>query len=169
MTTLEKLDKLFKERYSEKLENLNKNIYIIPIVEGTFEVPVPTLGGGGGTLLTGNVAAKLNPPAVARVENKRVESVTAVYRIAVTRYEADIAADKPEYFNYLFDAIVNKAIANYNATFGGENKVRFGTNYCQIHQDSKGSIFTDLDGGDHLEFRLTGTWASDKVVPKIGG
>jgi len=166
---LKTLDKLFIERYSEKFVELNKNVYTVINEEGTYEVPVPTLGPGGGTLANGSpTAVKLEPPAVVKVQHKRMEAANAIYRIAVPRYECEVAAKKPEYFNYLFDSIVNKAIDNYNATFGGSNKVRFGTNYCTYERPGKPTtIFVDLDGGDYLEFRLYGSWASDVEVPKV--
>lgn len=166
---LSTLDRLFIERYSKQFAELNKNIYTTVLEEGTFEVPVPTLGPGGGTLITGAEGAhKLEPPAVVRVQHKRMEAANAIYRIAVPRYECEVAAVKPEYFNYLFDSIVNRAIANYNATFGGIDKIRFGKTYCTyLRPGNSETIFADLDGGDYLEFRLFGQWASDKEVTKL--
>lgn len=166
---LANLDKLFIQRYAEKFAELNENVYTTINEEGTYEVPVPTLGPGGGTLALGNPSAfKLEPPAVVKVQHKRMEAANAIYRIAVPRYECEVAAQKPEYFNYLFDNVVHKAIANYNATFGGSDKVRFGTTYCTyLRPGNTNSIFVDLDGGDFLEFRLYGSWASDKEVQKV--
>lgn len=166
---LASLDKQFIARYGQKINDLNRNLYVVPETEGTFDVPVPTLGGGGGTVTTGKPEAfKLERPAVVKVEHKRMEALTSVYRIAVPRYECEIAAEKPEYFNYLFDIVVNKAINNYNHTFGGDNKVRFGQVYCSYERPGNSkSIFYDLDGGDFLEFRFFGYWASDKETTKL--
>jgi hypothetical protein len=165
----ETLDRLFIERYSKTFAELNKNIYTTALEEGTFEVPVPTLGLGGGTLALGSPESlKLEPPAVVKVQHKRMEAANAIYRIAMPRYECEVAASKPEYFNYLFDSSVNKAIVNYNSTFGGPDKVRFGTTYCTyLKPGNSETIFADLDGGDYLEFRLFGQWASDKEVTKV--
>lgn len=166
---LSNLDRLFIERYSKSFAELNKNIYITLLEEGTFEVPVPTLGPGGGTLVTGagdGGVYKLESPAVVKVQHKRMEAANAIYRIVVPRYECEVAANKPEYFNYLFDSVIYKAIINYNSTFGGDNKIRFGTSYCTYERPT-GGIFYDLDGGDYLEFRLFGQWASDKEVTKV--
>src|SRR5690606_16342952 len=135
-----------------------------------YDVPTPTLGNGGGTirLSSEDTTKKFEPPAIVKVEHKKVYAAMAVYRIAVPRYECEVAANKPEYFNYLFDKIVFKAIANYNATFGGSDKIRFGSHYCSCYNgEGPDGIFLDLDGGDLLEFRLHGKWASDKEVPKI--
>lgn len=168
---LANLNKYFIKRYSEKFNELNKNLYITPVVEDTFEVPVPVLGPGGGTMVIGRKGAfKLEKPAIVKVEHKRMEAAAAIYRIAIPRYEAEIAAGKPEYFNYLFDNIIHKAIANYNVTFGGPDKIRFGTSYCTYERpgsNDENKIFADLDGGDFLELRLYGCWASDKEVQKV--
>jgi len=164
---LSTLSKLFIERYAKIFVNLNINVYNTPNEEGTFEVPVPTLGPGGGTQALGKQEGfKLEVPAAVKVQHKRMEAANTVYRISVPRYECEIAANKPEYFNYLFDSTIQKALDNYNNTFGGIDKVRFGSTYCNYVQ-KENQVFFDLDGGDYLEFRLFGCWASDKEVPKI--
>lgn len=159
----ESLHKQFNKRYAKKFADLNKNVY--PTAKndkGSFEVPVPVLGAGGGTLITGNEGAfNLNPPAPVSVQFKVMKPQSLVYRISFPYSECDIAANKEEYFNYLFDAILGKAIGNYEKTVGGADKVRFGECYCIYERPgSNGDIFRQLDNTD-LELRLYGTWASD--------
>jgi hypothetical protein len=76
-----------------------------------------------------------------------------VYRVAVPFSECQIAAEKPEYFNYLFDAVMAAAIGNYKATVGGHDKVRFGTKYIEAKLSQPND--------DFVEIRFTGEWAGD--------
>lgn len=157
------LDKSFTTRYSKKFADLNKNVY--PTAKndtGAFEVPVPVLGSGGGTLITGKEdAVKLEPPAMVSVQFKNMQPQQIVYRIAIPYSECEIAANKPEYFNYLFDAIVNKALGNYAATVGQPDVVRFGTNYISFNRPDSLGVFKQLENMD-LELRFFGEWASNK-------
>jgi len=157
------LDKSFTSRYAKKFAELNKNIY--PTAKndaGAFEVPVPVLGSGGGTLITGKQDAfKLEPPAMVSVQFKNMQPQQIVYRIAIPYSECEIAANKPEYFNYLFDAIVNKALGNYAATVGQPDVVRFGTNYISFNRPNALGVFSQLENTD-LELRFHGEWASNK-------
>lgn len=162
---IQSLTEQFNKRYGNKFAEMNKNVYIASLTEGTFEIPVPTLGEGGGTVSVGKVPIKLVTPAFASVTHKRMEALYAVYRVAIQRSEAEIAANKPEYFNYLMDSIVQKAVINYNSTFGGIDKVRFGITYCTPYKEDGKSVFYETD--DYIEFRLTGCWASDKEVAKV--
>lgn len=166
---LVKLNSMFNKRYGQRIADMNRNVYISQKENGMYDVPVPILGEGGGTVVMEHEdAVKLNSPAVATVKNKKMYAMTCVYRIALSRNECEVAVNKPEYFNFFFDTIINKAINNYNHTFGGEDKVRFGTVYCSAERPgSKNLCITDLDGGDFLELRLYGNWASDKEVPIV--
>jgi hypothetical protein len=159
-----KLNELFNARYSKDLAELNKNVYIsAKNSKGSFEVPVPILGKGGGTVLSDDVT-KLNPPACVNVKLKTMLSQKVVYRIFIPFDECKIAAEKTEYFNYLFDAVVSKAIGNYKVTFGDENKVRFGTKYITANLPDSSDIFMEASVGDEIgfEFRFTGEWASQQ-------
>lgn len=167
---IEKLNKQFNTRYQKELASLNKNIYKAPKDDsGNFEVPVVTLGTGGGTVIVGNTEAfKLKSPAMVKVENKKMKPYTIVYRVAIPYSEAEIAADKPEYFNYFFDAVILKALANFRTTVGDENKIRFGDVFVTATiPESNGDclrILHDNEGGDYVELRLFGCWASDEVA-----
>lgn len=161
---LEKLDKMFITRYGKMIADLNKNVY--PTAKndkGNYEVPVVIVGKGGGTLsvIAGEEEAiKLNPPAVVTLEHRNMKPQMLNYRLAIPYSEGEIAARTPEYFNYLFDEIVQKALANYKVTVGDENKVRFGEVF--ISAERKGSdrkIFRQLEDTS-LELRFYGNWAS---------
>ena len=161
---IKSLNKQFITRYGKRISDLNKNVY--PSAKndkGSFEVPVPTLGAGGGTLITGkDTAFKLENPASVTVAFKNMEPQQLIYRIAIPFEESKIAAEKPEYFNYLFDAIVNKALGNYAATVGQPDIVRFGT--CSISFTRPGddsSVFQQLENAA-FELRSYGEWASNK-------
>ena len=160
---IEKLNKMFIARYSKELSELNKNVYISPKNDkGNFEVPVPTLGELGGTVQVGSTEAfTLNSPALVKVDVKEMKPTLFIYRVAFPLSECEIAAEKPEYFNYLFDGVMLKAIDNYRATVGDENKVRFGTHYISYTLPD-GSVFRDA--GEYLEVRLHGDWASNESV-----
>lgn len=160
---IEKLTKMFEERYAKQFAELNKNLVEVPRDEkGRFKAPVIKLGSGGGTLLSDNSdGAKLNAPAVVEVSNKPTKPFSMVYRIAVPLYELEIAADKPSYFNHLMDTVLTQAVANFKHTVGGdENIMRFGEVYCTYKQPGN-KVFEVL--GEHLEVRLYGSWSSGIV------
>lgn len=163
---MKNLDKMFIARYSKRFAELNTNVYISAKDDvGNFEVPVPTLGTGGGTAITGTPDAfNLNPPAVVKVEIKKMKGFKIIYRVAFPYSEMEIAANKPEYFNFLVDKILDKAIANYAATVGGPDKVRFGTTYCTYEvPGQEGTVFREL-AGEYFELRLYGEWSSEEEV-----
>lgn len=159
--TIDSITKQFTTRYAKKFADLNKNVY--PTAKndkGSFEVPVPVLSKGGGTLNTGDAVFPLDYPASVSVVMKNMKPETLIYRINFPFRECQIAAEKPEYFNYLFDAIISKALGNYQLTVGGPDKVRFGEAYCSYEPLKDKTLFTS-DGGDLLELRLHGCWASN--------
>jgi hypothetical protein len=158
------LNKQFISRYGKQFAELNKNVYPTALNDrGAYQVPVPIVGQLGGTLMIGCGAFDLNPPAPVSVQFKNMKPQQFVYRVAVPYTEAEIAADKKEYFNYLFDAIMSKAIGNYQATVGKADVVRFGTTFCscELPESTPNNkvVFRQLDNMD-LEFRLYGSWAS---------
>lgn len=161
-TIIDSLTKQFNARYAKKFADLNKNVY--PTAKndkGSFEVPVPVLGPGGGTLITGNPEAfTLKPAAKVSVQFKVMQPQRLIYRISIPFNECEIASNKPEYFNYLFDAVINKALGNYEKTVGGPDVVRFGESYCN-YTTPDNKIFKITEDND-LEIRLYGCWASNQ-------
>jgi hypothetical protein len=155
MEMLTKLKDQFGKRYGQQLADLNKNVYISAKNDkGSFEIPVVTLGKGGGTVIdVDSDAVTLNAPAMVSLTFKNMKPYRLVYRVAVPASECQIAANKPEYFNYLFDAVMTSAIGNYKATVGGHDKVRFGTKYIDA------SLTQPND--EYVEIRFTGEWAGD--------
>jgi hypothetical protein len=140
MTTIEKLNKMFIERYYKLLSDMNVSLYKAAKDDnGNFEVPVISLSSGGFTEITAPSpeAYQLNGPARVRVVNKKVKGLSGVYRIAISYSEAEIAANKPDYFNYLFDGIMEAAIAEYQKKFGVYNKVRFGEVYITAERPGR--------------------------------
>ena len=151
---LEKLNKMFFDRYDKVFLELNKNVSIAARDGSVYDVPSVILGKGGGTISTAD-AFELSEPAQVEVSFKKKKMATAIYRILIPSTECEVAAKNPAYFNYLFDRIMSQAIANYNATFGGPDALRFGDAYCR----SKGLSNSPREG---IELRLSGNWASDE-------
>ena len=153
---LNKLKSQFNARYGQRLADLNKNVYIASKNDnGSFEMPVIVVGQNGGTAFIGKKeATTLNPPAMVNLSLKNMKPYNIIYRLALDLNECEIASNKPEYFNYYFDAIVDKALANYRVTVGDENKVRFGSKYISAE-------LLDLEGS-YIELRFTGEWASNE-------
>ena len=161
---IDSLNKQFNKRFAKKFADLNKNVY--PTAKndrGSYEVPVPSVGKGGGTIVIGpKEAFKLEPPAPVSVQFKNMKEHLIVYRLAYPYGECEIAAEKPEYFNYLFDSTIDKAIGNYFVTVGGPDIVRFGEVYCNYKlPGTTDSVFRQTEDELSLEIRLRGSWASD--------
>jgi len=159
-----KLDKLFISRYGKRFAELNRNVY--PTAKndkGNFEVPIVIVGPNGGTLIKGAEGAfALNPPAVVSLQFRNMKPEQLVYRLSIPFDECKIAADKEEYFNYLFDEIVGKALNNYAATVGKPDKVRFGTCYAEFQRPGTNKeIFKQLEDSS-LELRFYGEWSSNE-------
>lgn len=127
-------NRMFTARFSKRLVELNKNVYLSAEKDGAvFEVPVITLGKGGGTIIEPRLAnPKLNLPARVSLISQDVDAFQIVYNMEIPQEEAAIAAEKPEYFNYLMDTVFEKALGNYRLTVGDEHKVRFGSYYLQV-------------------------------------
>lgn len=164
----EKLDKLFTDRYKNLFDHLNRNVVKTdPDTEGVMTIPVVEVGDGGAQVLpTGTGVFELsNNVAQVTVNTKQVKTFSVVYRLKVPLAEAEIAANKPEYFNFLMDNVVNTALIRYNATFGGPDISRFGAFYCTpIRPGGRGEIFRELENGEGVEIRLYGMWAGSEEV-----
>jgi hypothetical protein len=162
---VEKCEKMFRARYGKRFAELNKNVYPATQNEkGNFEIPVVSIGQMGGTMFVGHAseAVKLNPAAPVSILFRNTKPLFLIYRMAIPYGECEIAAQKPEYFNYLFDEIVTKGINNLKATVGDENKVRFGKVFCTYEKlDDTKRIFHITESND-LELRLTGCWGSNE-------
>lgn len=168
MEMLNKLNEMFTKRYNPLFVSLNKNVIQTDVdTEGIMRVPTVSLSEGGATLIEQSSAGTftLNTPARATVDTKSVYAQTVIYRLGLSIAEAEIAANKPEYFNFLLDSVLEKALSNYNNTFGGPAVQRFGKFYC-IPDRPGGGIFTEVQGEDIVEFRLYGQWAGNKEVEK---
>lgn len=166
---LEKLNKMFGDRYQQLFVHLNKNvIQTLPDTEGMMTIPVVNLGPGGATVVpVTSDAFTLNEPASVDVTTKQVRATNIIYRIKFSTAEAEVAADKPEYFNYLMDSVLNRALLGYNQAFGGPEVSRFGTFYCTAERSgpNSGEFFYKLQGGeDAVEIRLFGQWAGNEEV-----
>jgi len=151
---INKLNKMFVERYYKRLSDMNSALYKAAKDDnGNFEVPVVSLSDGGFTeLVTPMEAAySLAGPARVRVVNKKMKGLTGVYRIAVPFSEAEIAANKPEYFNYLFDGVMDAALTKFQDKFGSANKVRFGEVF----------ITAETAGGKNQPLRLLSVNSTD--------
>lgn len=153
---LEKLNQKFNKRYGQLIANMNINLVQVAKDKDNFEVAVPVLGEGGGTLSYGTEKSAPAAPAKVRLERKRVLVQDVSYRILVPETEAVLAADRDDYFNYLFDRVMDQAIGAYNKTFGGPQQLRFGEMYCEAKELKLGT--------DGVEIELVGCWASDKQV-----
>lgn len=159
---ISKLDAMFLSRYNKRIAELNKNVYLSPRNDkGAFEVPVVTVGPGGGSILKGDVEdKKLSAPAIVSLQIKNMKREMLIYRISIPYDECEIAAKNSAYFNYLFDSIVDKALGNYKVTIGDENKVRFGEYYISCTREDK-TVFKQLED-TNLEFRLCSSVASNE-------
>lgn len=159
----EKLQKQFNERYTKLFASLNVNVYPCENLDnGIFKTPSVSIGQGGGNLISLETeVSELVPPALANVNIKMKYGISPIYRINIPFNECSIAADKPEYFAYLFDNILDIAIKNYNTTFGGIDKVRFGEYYCKAIITPS----TNIEGDVLLT--LKGHFAGNKDVPEV--
>jgi hypothetical protein len=115
------------------------------------------LGKGGGSI---NKIDSYQKPDAARVEISLTEAsgVIALYRIFIPASECETAAKDVKYFNFLFDSLLEQAIGNYNLTFGGAERARFGDFYVM------GEI--NYVDDSNIELLLTGKWASDPRANK---
>lgn len=159
-----KLDTMFISRFGKRFAELNKNVYIAAANDkGNFEVPVVILGKGGGTLIRGAPdVVKLEPPAQVSLQYRNMKPETLLYRLTVPFEECKIAVNKPEYFNYLFDDIVGKALNNYKATLGDENKVRFGEHYISFFRPGENNKVFRQAEDTNFELRLYSKLASNE-------
>lgn len=164
----EKLNKMFGERYLLLFQSINKNIIQTdPDTEGVMTIPIVNLGSGGATVSAVTPEpVVLNPAASVEVATKRVKAQNITYRIRIPQNEALLASEKPEYFNYLFDNILNKALIGYHQTFGGPDISRFGRVYCTPERPG-GFIQQNFD--ENIEIHLVGQWAGNEEVTNEQG
>ncbi len=160
----ESLNKQFTVRYGKFFAALNKNVYPAALNDNkAYEVPVVELYPGGMLVCPKDDAPfELPVPGKARVSLQYRKQEVVIYRLAIPATELTIAADRPEYFNYLMDSILNPAIVNYRKAYGDENILRFGQTYCS-YQFPNGDIFRGIDD-DNIEIRLFGAWAGQEGV-----
>jgi len=163
---LQALNSQFNARYKDLFLEMNRFVQLSEQTDGLFfKVPSVVLGGGGGTLAFNKEVFDLNPAAKVSIDTRVKECVQAVYRIQIPYNECSIAAENSAYFNYLFDNIMTQAVANYNKTFGGSDKLRWGKHYCVAATD--GNVpFSDVSD-EYLEIRLFGFWASEKDADTV--
>ena len=134
MQILESAEKLFRELYNKRFNDLNMNIISRP-VEGNIvrEVPTYCLSKGGGTIIKPSEGAQmLNPPANIEVIHSNVESLNILFRAQIQTSELETLVVSKEAFAYAFDQIVNQIIANMEHTVGPASKVRFGKHYLNF-------------------------------------
>lgn len=170
---LDKLNKRFIERYSKQLETLNNNVFRAAKDDnGNYEVPLWAVGDGGSTVVEGAEAGSinLNPPARASVTNRKVKSKIIFYRVAIPMSEALIAADKPEYFDHMFDRILSQALINYEKLVGPATISRFGDCYMNPQRPGQALPLKEFNPGpgsgadDQIEFCLYGNFATEETV-----
>lgn len=134
MPILESAEKLFRELYSKRFNDLNMNIISRP-VEGNIvrDVPTYSLSKGGGTIIKPSESTQmLNPPANIEVIHSNVESLNILFRAQIQTSELETLVASKEAFAYAFDQIVNQIIANMEHTVGPASKVRFGNHYLNF-------------------------------------
>lgn len=165
MSLTENLNKKLTENYAKLIADLNKNVYkAAKLDDGNYEAPNVSISDGGGAVLEKD--AKQPDPAAVKVALTKTAPIDVVYRLAIPVSECEIADKNPAYFIYLFNNILNKAIANYVATFGKVEALRFGSHFIDVSINELTSENTsgNIDISGNLELRLTGSWASDKKV-----
>lgn len=166
MSLIENLNKKIVETYAKEFAELNKNVYkAAKLDDGNYEAPTVSIGNGGGAVLA-TATDKLPDPAPVAVAVTPVAPVDVVYRLAIPRSEAEIAEKNPAYFNHLFDKVLRQVILNYAATFGGSDKLRFGSHYFEaaVKEMTADDTAPTIDISGNIELRITGSWASDKKV-----
>ena len=149
MQILESAEKLFRELYNKKFNDLNVNVISRP-VEGNIikDVPTYSLSKGGGTILIPSEETQMvNPPANIEVTHSDVEGLHILYRAQIQISELETLVTSKETFTYAFDQIVNQMIANMEHTVGSVNKVRFGKHflnfdYLRMSNDDEYCVFT---------------------------
>lgn len=166
---IEKLNKMFIDRYYKQFDGFNVNVFKTAKDDnGNFEVPVPTLIGDGFTNIPSNNTEGflLNNPARASVVNKKMKGVTSIYRVCISYSETEIAANKPEYFNYLFDNIVQKSLDKWIEKFGSVDAVRFGEVFITPKRPGINSqplmVYSPPGGDDQIEIRFYGSFSSNE-------
>ena len=122
-----------------------------------FEVPIPYLSEKGISIIFDNDnCVSLEAPAKAEFAIKKLHPQTVVYRIIFSVEDAAKADEDAAYFNTLVEPILKQAIERYENSFGGSQVIRYGRHFCKV-DDLK-------DLGEHIELRLNGQWASNKVL-----
>jgi len=138
MTKQEMIDKVnakIKEKYSKLIVELNKDLVYTPEVDGTIESPGFSITPGGGNLIEGKSEVQLVAPARLQVGLVKKPVVEPIYRIEIPFHDIQYGLESNEsYLESLLDFVFNQAINNYNFTFGGPKKVRYGTAYLFLPQ-----------------------------------
>lgn len=179
MSLVESLNKKLTENFGKDIVDFNKNVYpAAKLPNGKYEAPVIAIGAGGGTILTGDGEQVLDNPAPVSVKMNEVDAYGIVYRLTISRSEAEIADKNPAYFSYFFKTVLEKALANYQGTVGGPDALRFGSHYVKVSlsemsleparagekpytiPDVEAAIPSPVkDTSGLLELRLDGDWA----------
>jgi hypothetical protein len=153
---------MFNIRYAKQISDFNKNVYpaVLNRTEAGvayFDAPSIVLGAGGGTVTNDPSAVVKFQPAVVQVEFKKMKPISIIYVVDVPFNEAEIASKNPAYFNYLFDAVMSKAMSNYAATVGPVETMRFGSEYVKIANLQEVS-------SDYIRILFSGNFASNEEL-----
>ena len=136
--TIQELNEKFNKRYTNLVNKINSFVNetaLIELGDGKIGFNVPTVSvSDGGSYLVDNSKEnhKLPPPAKSTVSIQKVDAIVPVYRVLIPYAEVEIAMRTDSYFNYLFDAVVDKALAQYAKSFGAYDELRFGEYYAKF-------------------------------------
>lgn len=157
----DKIKKLFST-YDGPLNSKITKCELQKTDDGTeyFEGPVVTLSSGGATVVVNGKAesVSLDAPAKAEFAIKKVHPYKTFYRVAFSIDDAARAEADDAYFNALVAPVLKEAINRYESAFGGSDTTRYGRYFCQL-EDIR-------DGGEYVELRLIGNWASNVLLEK---
>ena len=158
MSLNDKVKKLFSQ-YEGTLNARVVSVEVQKTEDGKeyFEAPIATLTKGGATVFEGNPeSVSLFSPAKADFNVKKMLPKRAVYRIAFNVEDAAKAESDDVYFNTLVAPILKEAVARWESAFGSPELIRYGRAFCKVEDL--------IDQGEFVEMRLTGNWASDKLL-----
>lgn len=169
---LEALDKKFIARYAKQFAVINSKLNVINVEkDGTYLSPTVVLGDGGATVVTDHtkLVYTLAPAAKVVIDYKKVEPHVVFYRIAFSLEEAGRAVEDDNYFNFIMDPTLNRALEGYFKAFGTPDAIRFGKVFCEYRDAANNNAVFRMteEGGGMVEFRLTGHWASAIEVASV--